>query len=50
FSGWLDEWNEGKQLDQQKRRVASLEPGKVIINEFPSQRLRPFHAPFWFRN
>lgn len=37
-SSWrgLDEWNEGKRLDRQKRRVASLEPGKVIINEFPS--------------
>lgn len=37
-SSWrgLDEWNEGERLDRQKRRVASLEPGKVIINEFPS--------------
>lgn len=37
-SSWrgLDEWNEGERLDRQKIRVASLEPGKVIINEFPS--------------
>lgn len=37
-SSWrgLDEWNEGERLDRQKRRVAPLEPGKVIINEFPS--------------
>ena len=28
--------SEGKQLDQQKRRLAPLEPGKVTINEFPS--------------
>ena len=36
-SSWrrLDEWNEGERLDRQKRRVAPLEPGKVIINEFP---------------
>ena len=35
-SSWrgLDEWNEGERLDRQKRRVAPLEPGKVIINEF----------------
>uniref|UniRef100_A0A803NCT8 ATP synthase subunit alpha, mitochondrial n=1 Tax=Chenopodium quinoa TaxID=63459 RepID=A0A803NCT8_CHEQI len=32
----LDEWNEGERLDRQKRRVAPLEPGKVIINEFPN--------------
>lgn len=37
-SSWrgLDEWNEGEWLDRQKRRVAPLEPGKVTINEFPS--------------
>lgn len=36
-SSWrgLDEWDEGKRLDRQKRRVAPLEPGKVTINEFP---------------
>jgi len=37
-SSWrgLDEWNEGKRLDRQKRRGEPLEPGKVTINEFPS--------------
>ena len=34
-SSWrrLDEWDEGKRLDQQKIRLAPLEPGKVTINE-----------------
>lgn len=39
-SSWrrLDEWNEGERLDRKKkkRRVAPLEPGKLTINEFPS--------------
>lgn len=31
----MDEWNEGKRLDRQKRGLAPRKPGKVIIKEFP---------------